>query len=88
MVSGQIHIIPDKSSTSKYHVQTMHGLASHGPKKSPQSAGLEYFIVCLCQTFKVGKSFPLNRSRWLTADVIYHAGNTVNFVDNAVRHAA
>ncbi|QBC01658.1 hypothetical protein [Enterobacter cloacae] len=46
MVSGVIHSIPDKSALSKYHVQTMHGLASHGPKKNPQSAGLEYFIVC------------------------------------------
>lgn len=47
MVSGLIRSIPDKSSTSKYHVQTMHGLASHGPKKSPQSAGLEIFYSLL-----------------------------------------
>ncbi|MCF8579411.1 hypothetical protein L2X67_06220 [Enterobacter ludwigii] len=40
MVSGVIHSIPDKSSTSKYHVQTMHGLASHGPKKKPAIRGL------------------------------------------------
>jgi len=67
---------------------TRHDVASHGPKKSPQSAGLKIIRTCYYQTFPVGKSFPLNRSRWLTADVIHHAGNTVHFVDDAVRHAA
>ena len=34
-----------------------------------------------------GNLFPLDRRRWLTADVIHHAGNPVHFVDDAVGDA-
>ena len=37
---------------------------------------------------KVMGLLPLDRRRWLAADVIHHAGNAVHFVDDAVRHAA
>ncbi|KJX11408.1 hypothetical protein SG72_01595 [Enterobacter cloacae subsp. cloacae] len=57
-------------------------------KKSPQLRGLKVFYYFTYRLLPDAKSFPLNRRRWLTADVIHHAGNTVHFVDDAVRHAA
>ncbi|TOZ47592.1 hypothetical protein DK925_08250 [Enterobacter cloacae] len=56
--------------------------------KSPQLRGLKVFYCFTYRLLPDEKSFPLNRSRWLTADVIHHAGNTVHFVDDAVRHTA
>ncbi|RTP08852.1 hypothetical protein EKN55_10755 [Enterobacter cloacae] len=56
--------------------------------KSPQLRGLKVFYCFTYRLLPDEKSFPLNRSRWFTADVIHHAGNTVHFVDDAVRHTA
>lgn len=37
---------------------------------------------------KVMGLLPLDRRRWLAADVIHHAGNAIDFIDYSVRHAA
>jgi len=53
-------------------------------QKSPQLRGLG----SLFSFTRDVKSFPLDRRWRLTADVVHDTGNTVHFVDNAVRHAA
>lgn len=46
------------------------------------------FHATCCWSMPDAGSFPLNGRRRLTADVIHHAGNTVDFIDDAVGHAA
>lgn len=36
----------------------------------------------------ISRLFPLNRRRWLPADVIHYPRNAIYFVDDAVRDAA
>lgn len=50
--------------------------------------GLDSYFASQCQRVLIAGLFPLNRRRWLAADIINYAGNTVNLIDNAVRNAA
>lgn len=50
--------------------------------------GLSRYFASQCQRMFIAGLFPLNRRRWLTADVIHDTGNAVDFIDDAVGNAA
>ena len=50
--------------------------------------GLSRYFASHCQRVLISGLFPLNRRRWLAADVVYDAGDAVNFIDDAVGNAA
>lgn len=49
---------------------------------------LDSYFANQCQLILIAGLFPLNRRRWLTADVVYDTGNAVDFIDDAVGDAA
>lgn len=57
-------------------------------KKARNYAGLAAFYALYCWTIPDAGLFPLNRRRWLAADVVYDTGNAVDFIDDAVGDAA
>lgn len=50
--------------------------------------GLTHYFASHYQLILIAGSFPLNRRRWLTADVIHDTGNAVDFIDDAVGDTA
>lgn len=50
--------------------------------------GLSRYFTSQYQRALIGKLFPLNRRRWLAADVVNDTGNAVDFIDDAVGDAA
>ena len=46
------------------------------------------FNALWCQSMPDVGSLPLNRRRWLAADVVYDTGNAVDFIDDTVGDAA
>lgn len=50
--------------------------------------GLSRYFASHCQLILIGGLFPLNRRRWLAADVVHDTGNAVDFIDDAVGDTA
>lgn len=57
-------------------------------KKAHFHMGLSRYFASHCQRVPIGELFPLNRRRWLAADVVYDTGNAVDFIDDAVGDTA
>lgn len=62
--------------------------AKHKQKKARNYAGLAAFHAIRCLAVPDAESFPLNRCRRLTRDVVNHAVDTADFVDDAVGNLA
>gem|GEM_PF-2225549 len=56
-------------------------------KKARNHAGFVLDITD-CRAMPEAGLLPLNRRRWLTGNVIDHAGNAVHFVNDTIGHAA
>lgn len=42
------------------------------------------FHATCCRSMPDAGSFPLNCCRWFTADIVNYAGNTIDFINDAV----
>lgn len=49
---------------------------------------LTHYFASHYQLILIAGLFPLNRRRWLAADVIHDTGNAVDFIDDAVGDTA
>ena len=62
--------------------------AKHKQKKARNYAGLAAFHAIRCLAVPDAESFPLDRRRWLTGNVINHTVDAANLVNDAVGYTA
>lgn len=53
-------------------------------KKAHFYMGLSRYFASQCQRVLIGGLFPLNCRWWFAADIINDAGNTIDFINDAV----